>query len=85
MPLRRRVIPGFGLAFGTTILYLGVIVLLPLCALILKASGLGFDGLWRILTLPRTLSALRVTISMALLATLFNAISGRMLAWVLAR
>lgn len=85
MFLRRRVIPGFGLAFGSTALYLAVIVLLPLCALILKASGLGFDGFWRILTLPRTLSALRVTISMALVATLFNAIYGLMLAWVLAR
>lgn len=82
---RRRVIPGFGLAFGSTVLYLAVIVLLPICALILKASGLGFDGFWRILTLPRTLSALRVTISMALVATIFNAVYGLMLAWVLAR
>lgn len=85
MFLRRRVIPGFGLAFGSTALYLAIIVLLPLCALILKASGLGFDGFWRILTLQRTLSALRVTISMALVATLFNAIYGLLLAWVLAR
>lgn len=85
MPARRRVIPGFGLALGTTVLYLGAIVLLPLCALILKASGLGIDGFWNILTLPRTLAALRVTISMALVATLFNAVYGLMLAWVLAR
>lgn len=85
MLLRRRVIPGFGLALGTTVLYLAAIVLLPLCALILKASGLGFDGFWRILTLPRTLAALKVTISMAALATLFNAVYGLMLAWVLAR
>lgn len=85
MSQRRRVIPGFGLALGTTVLYLGAIVLLPLCALILKASGLGLDGFWRILTLPRTLAALQVTISMAALATLFNAVYGLMLAWVLAR
>lgn len=85
MPARRRVIPGFGLAFGSTVLYLAIIVLLPICALLLKASGLGFDGFWRILTLPRTLSALRVTLSMALVATIFNAIYGLMLAWVLAR
>jgi sulfate transport system permease protein len=85
MSLRRRVIPGFGLALGTTVLYLGAIVLLPLCALIFKASGLGFDGFWNILTSPRTLAALKVTISMAALATLFNAVYGLMLAWVLAR
>jgi sulfate/thiosulfate transport system permease protein len=85
MSSRRRVIPGFGLALGTTVLYLAAIVLLPLCALILKASGLGLDGFWRILTSPRTLAALKVTISMAALATLFNAVYGLMLAWVLAR
>ena len=36
-------------------------------------------------TSPRTLSALRVTITMAAAATLFNAIYGLLLAWVLAR
>ena len=83
--MQRRVIPGFGLALGTTVLYLGAIVLLPLCALLLKASGIGLAQLGTILTSPRTLSAIRVTITMAFAATLFNAIYGLLLAWVLAR
>jgi sulfate/thiosulfate transport system permease protein len=83
--LRRRVIPGFGLALGTTVLYLGAIVLLPICALLLKASGIDSAQLWQILSSPRTLSAIRVTVTMALLATLFNAIYGLLLAWALAR
>lgn len=83
--MRRRVIPGFGLALGTTVLYLGAVVLLPLCALLLKASGIGLEQLGAILTAPRTLSAIRVTVTMALLATLFNAVYGLLLAWVLAR
>ncbi|MGL4263595.1 MAG: sulfate ABC transporter permease subunit CysT [Afipia sp.] len=83
--MRRRVIPGFGLALGTTVLYLGAIVLLPLCALLLKASGIGLAQLWDILSSPRTLSAIRVTVSMAFAATIFNAIYGLLLAWVLAR
>jgi sulfate transport system permease protein len=83
--LRRSVIPGFGLALGITVLYLGAIVLLPLCALILKASDVGLTQLWGILSSPRTLSALRVTITMALAATAFNAVYGLLLAWVLAR
>lgn len=85
MALRRRVIPGFGLALGTTLLYLGVIVLLPLGALLFKASGIGFTEFWQILTSTRTLASIRVTVSMALLATAFNAIYGLLLAWVLAR
>jgi sulfate transport system permease protein len=83
--LRRRVIPGFGLALGTTVLYLGAIVLLPLCALLLKASGIGLAQLGAILTSPRTLAAIWLTVSMAFAATVFNAIYGLLLAWVLAR
>ncbi|ABD89545.1 sulfate ABC transporter permease subunit CysT [Rhodopseudomonas palustris] len=81
----RSVIPGFGLAFGITVLYLGAIVLLPLCALILKASDIGGAQLWTILSSPRTLSSIRVTLTMALAATAFNAVYGLLLAWVLAR
>lgn len=60
-------------------------MLLPLCALILKASDVGLAQLWGILSSPRTLSAIRVTVTMALAATAFNAIYGLLLAWVLAR
>lgn len=73
------------MALGTTLLYLGAIVLLPLGALLFKASGIGFSGFWDILTSQRTLASIRVTVSMALLATAFNAIYGLLLAWVLAR
>jgi sulfate transport system permease protein len=83
--LRRSVIPGFGLSLGITLLYLGAIVLLPLAALILKASDIGAAQLWAILSSPRTLAAIRLTLTMALVATLFNALYGTLLAWVLAR
>jgi sulfate transport system permease protein len=73
------------LAFGITVLYLGAIVLLPLCALIFKASGIGLEQLCGIVSSPRTLSAIRVTVTMALAATAFNAVYGLLLAWVLAR
>ncbi|MGO3933246.1 sulfate ABC transporter permease subunit CysT [Rhodopseudomonas pseudopalustris] len=81
----RSVIPGFGLSFGITVLYLGAIVLLPLGALILKASDIGPAQFWAIISSPRTLAAIRLTVTMALVATLFNAIYGTLLAWVLAR
>lgn len=82
---RKSVIPGFGLALGTTVLYLGAIVLLPLCALIFKATDVGFAQFWTILSAPRTLAAIRVTVTTAFAATLFNAVYGLLLAWVLAR
>lgn len=81
----KRVIPGFGLALGTTVLYLAAIVLLPICALLIKASGIGWTQLAAILSSPRTISAIRVTLTMAAAATLFNAAYGLLLAWALAR
>lgn len=81
----RRVIPGFGLTLGTTVLYLGVIVLLPLAALLLKAAQIGPEQFIGILTSPRTIASIKVTLLTALGATLFNAVYGFALAWVLAR
>ena len=37
-----RVLPGFGLALGYTLVYLSLLILLPLGGMILKASELGF-------------------------------------------
>lgn len=81
----RRVLPGFPLAIGITLGYLGLIVLLPLVALVLKAFGIGWDQFVNIVTSPRTLAAFKVTFLAALAATLFNAVYGLALAWVLAR
>jgi len=83
--LRRRVIPGFGLSLGTTVLYLGLIVLLPLAALILKAAEIGPSAFFAIVSTPRTLASIQVTLLTASAATLFNATYGLALAWVLAR
>jgi sulfate transport system permease protein len=85
MPMRRRILPGFGLALGTTVFYLGVIVLLPIAALLLKAAEIGPAQFLAILTSPRTLASIRVTVVAALGATVFNAIFGFALAWCLVR
>jgi sulfate/thiosulfate transport system permease protein len=79
------VIPGFGLALGYTLFYLGIIVLLPLAALLLKASGLGLSGLWAVATEPRVLAALRISFGLALAAAIVDSIFGLLVAWVLTR
>ena len=45
--------PGFGLSLGYTLFWLGLIVLVPLTGLFVKASGLGLSGLWQVWTEPR--------------------------------
>lgn len=78
-------LPGFPLAFGYTVAYLGLIVLLPLAALILRASGLGFSGIWEILVDPRVLAALKVSFGLSFMAALVDMAFGLLVAWVLTR
>ncbi len=86
LPFRkRRVLPGLPLALGVTLVYLGVIVLLPLAALVLQALNIGWTQFAAIITSPRTITAFKVTFLCALGATAFNAVYGLGLAWVLAR
>lgn len=82
---RRRVLPGFGLTMGVTLTYLGIIVLIPVAALVVKGAGIGPARFWDILTAPRTLAALRLTLTAAAIATVINALYGLLMAWVLVR
>ena len=83
--MRRRILPGFNLSLGYSLTYLGLIVLLPLAALAWKASGLGLDGLVRLLRVPRTLAALKLSFGGAAIAAAINAVVGLLVAWVLVR
>ncbi|WP_103335703.1 sulfate ABC transporter permease subunit CysT [Pseudotabrizicola formosa] len=85
-PVRaKRVLPGFTLSLGTTLLYLTVIILIPVLALILKGAEIGPARFWAIVTAPRAVAAFQVTITAAVIATLFNAVYGLLMAWVLVR
>jgi sulfate transport system permease protein len=79
------VIPGFGLALGFSLTYLSLIVLIPLAALVIKTSSLGFEEFWRIATDPRTVASLRVSFGISFAAAAVNAIFGFIVAWVLVR
>lgn len=43
---RRRLLPGFGITMGFSILYLSLVVLLPLSALLFNSTGLSWDKFW---------------------------------------
>jgi sulfate transport system permease protein len=81
----RRVLPGFGLSLGYTLVYLSLIVLIPLATLFFRSSELGAAQFWHVVTAPRVLAALRLSFGAALLAALVNALAGLLLAWVLVR
>ena len=81
----KRVLPGFSLSLGTTLLFVALVILIPVVALVLKGAEIGPARFWGIITAPRTLSALRVTVTAAFVATIFNAFYGLLMAWVLTR
>ena len=86
LPLRRRsAIPGFGFTLGVTALYLAVIVVIPLGALLARASSLGFAGIAEIAMQPRVAAALRVSFGVSLAAAVLSALIGAPVAWALAR
>ena len=73
------------MSLGYTLAWLGLIVLIPLAGLFIKAGGLGWQGLWNIWTEPRVLSALKLSFGTALAAAAFNALMGTLVAWVFVR
>jgi sulfate transport system permease protein len=79
------VIPGFGLTFGFTLAYFGLIILIPLVALVLRAAGIGWSGFWAVALDARMLAALRTSFMTALIAAGINVVFGTLIAWVLVR
>ncbi len=81
----RRVLPGFGLSLGFTLLYLGLIVLLPLSATVVKTLGLTWGQFWHEATSPRVLASYRLSFGASVLAAGINTVFGLIVAWVLVR
>lgn len=81
----RPLLPGFGLSFGISLLYLHVVILIPLLALLWHAADLGWAQYWAAITDPRVVASYRVTLSGALISTVLVSVIGLLLAWVLSR
>jgi sulfate/thiosulfate transport system permease protein len=84
-PRGRRVIPGFGITLGTTLLWLSLIVLIPLAALLLKTTELSFEQFLRIITSSRVVHALKLSFGLSLVAAAVNLVFGFAVVWALVR
>jgi len=80
-----RVLPGFKLTLGYTLLYLGLIVLIPLAAVFIKTSTLTWAQFSHTVFSPQALAAYRLSFGASLFAALVNAVFGLIIAWVLVR
>jgi sulfate transport system permease protein len=81
----RRVLPGFGLTLGYTMLYLSLLILIPLTAVFIRSFGSGWEHFWEVVTAPRVLASLRLSFGASLIAASINVFFGLIVAWVLVR
>lgn len=81
----RRILPGFGLSLGYTILYLSLLVLLPLSTAFVEAATVGHAQVWQTITDPRTVAAFKLSFGTSALAAALNAVFGLLVAWTLVR
>lgn len=79
------VIPGFGLTFGLTVFWLGLVVLIPLFGLFLRSAALGWEQWIAAVTSPRVLASLRLSFGASLAAASLNVALGLLIAWALVR
>jgi sulfate/thiosulfate transport system permease protein len=70
---------------GAAIIYLLALVALPTIAVITKGFGDGLDAFTRAMDIPGAWAAIRLTITLAALVAVANAVAGTALAWVLVR
>jgi len=82
---QRTILPGFNLSLGFTLAYLGLIILIPLGALILKTFEMSASQFLGILSAPRTVAAFRLTFGAAAVGASLNLVFGLLIAWVLVR
>jgi sulfate transport system permease protein len=80
-----RVLPGFGLSLGFTLAYLSLIVLIPLSAVFIKTSHMGWESFLHAALSPRVVASYKLSFGASLLAAAINVVFGLILAWVLVR
>ena len=70
---------------GTAIVYLGLLVALPMAAVITKGFGDGFATFTHAMDVPGAWDAIKLTLVMATIVAAINATLGTLIAWVLVR
>lgn len=81
----KRVLPGFALSLGISLLFVSLVLLLPVTGLLVETSGMSWNQFWFVVSDPRVVASYKVTLWTALAASAFNGVFGLLLAWVLVR
>jgi sulfate/thiosulfate transport system permease protein len=76
---------GVGLGPGFAAAYLGLVVLIPIAAVALKAFDNGLDGFIAAVADPQSVAAIKLTFALAFVVVAINAVMGTVIAWMLVR
>ncbi|MGY0614293.1 sulfate/thiosulfate ABC transporter permease CysT [Vibrio sp. FJH11] len=84
-PKQQRVLPGFAISLGISLLFVSLVLLLPATGLAMQTKGMSLSEYWQVIADPRVVASYKVTVMSAFVASLFNGAFGLLLAWVLVR
>jgi sulfate transport system permease protein len=73
------------LSLGFVTTFLSIVVALPIAALVWASRAEGASGFWDAVTSAEAIAALELTLVLALIVSLVNAVAGTVTAWVLVR
>ena len=82
---KRRIMPFFGLSLGVSVFSLSLLVALPFVMMILTTLNMSISDIINTIKEPQVFAAIKLSLSMSVLATLTNLIFGTLIAWVLVR
>ncbi len=82
---KARVLPGFRLTLGFTLLYLSLIVLIPLSAAFISAASLTWGEFWQDVASRQAVASYELSFGASFGAALVNLFFGVIVAWVLVR
>lgn len=80
-----RVIPGFGLTMGFTLLYLGFMFLIPVGGLLLYTSLMSWEEFWKAVSHPQVVASYKLSFGASFIGASINLVFGALVAWVLVR
>lgn len=82
---KSRVIPGFHLTLGISVVMLSLIVLIPLASVMVYSLKLSPHEMFELITKKNVMNAFITSISCSFLAALINCVFGLIIAWVLVK
>lgn len=83
--MNRRVLPGFRISLGFTLIYLTVLVLVPLVACIATAMSMSWSDFVRSVWTDQARAAYALTFRVAFKSAVISVVLGLLIAWVLVR